>query len=168
MVRATSNEADGKRIVGFIAVTRSPRYLQNSVFKDQFLLVGCSDFSISREPFACARTTTNLPYVTLGRRSQASYGVEDAEYAITQLAQTTMRSEIGKIALDTVFRERELLNYAIVGEQAAAKHRLRVRLHEPPITVKITLPARFSVTVTVSYVKLELTRDRLRSFDFLR
>ena len=48
--------------------------------------------------------------------SQASYGVEDAEYAITQLAQTTMRSEIGKITLDTVFRERELLNIAIVGK----------------------------------------------------
>ena len=46
---------------------------------------------------------------------QASYGIEDAEFAITQLAQTTMRSEIGKIALDTVFRERELLNIAIVG-----------------------------------------------------
>ena len=47
---------------------------------------------------------------------QASYGVEDAEYAITQLAQTTMRSEIGKIALDVVFRERDLLNINIVGE----------------------------------------------------
>ena len=47
---------------------------------------------------------------------QASYGVEDPEYAITQLAQTTMRSEIGKIALDTVFRERESLNIAIVRE----------------------------------------------------
>ncbi|KAK3777897.1 hypothetical protein RRG08_038143 [Elysia crispata] len=45
---------------------------------------------------------------------KASYGVEDPEYAITQLAQTTMRSEIGKIALDTVFRERESLNIAIV------------------------------------------------------
>ena len=47
----------------------------------------------------------------------ASYGVEDAEYAISQLAQTTMRSEIGKIALDSVFRERESLNIAIVGER---------------------------------------------------
>ncbi|KAK7450220.1 hypothetical protein BaRGS_00039968 [Batillaria attramentaria] len=45
---------------------------------------------------------------------KASYGVEDPEYAITQLAQTTMRSEIGKISLDTVFRERESLNIAIV------------------------------------------------------
>jgi len=53
---------------------------------------------------------------------QASYGVEDAEYAITQLAQTTMRSEIGKITLDTVFRERELLNIAIVGEVVHITH----------------------------------------------
>ena len=30
---------------------------------------------------------------------KASYGVEDPEFAITQLAQTTMRSEIGKISL---------------------------------------------------------------------
>ncbi|XP_013406784.1 stomatin-like protein 2, mitochondrial [Lingula anatina] len=45
---------------------------------------------------------------------KASYGVEDPEYAITQLAQTTMRSEIGKIELDTVFRERETLNTCIV------------------------------------------------------
>ena len=45
---------------------------------------------------------------------KASYGVEDPEFAITQLAQTTMRSEIGKITLDTLFRERENLNLAIV------------------------------------------------------
>ncbi|GJQ80238.1 hypothetical protein Trydic_g23811 [Trypoxylus dichotomus] len=44
----------------------------------------------------------------------ASYGVEDPEFAITQLAQTTMRSELGKIALDKVFRERENLNVCIV------------------------------------------------------
>lgn len=47
---------------------------------------------------------------------QASYGVEDPEYAVTQLAQTTMRSEIGKISLDHVFKERESLNVQIVGE----------------------------------------------------
>jgi len=45
---------------------------------------------------------------------KASYGVEDPEFAITQLAQTTMRSEIGKINLDTLFRERESLNINIV------------------------------------------------------
>lgn len=45
---------------------------------------------------------------------KASYGVEDPEFAITQLAQTTMRSEIGKISLDTVFKERDTLNIYIV------------------------------------------------------
>uniref|UniRef100_A0A4W6BW29 Stomatin (EPB72)-like 2 n=1 Tax=Lates calcarifer TaxID=8187 RepID=A0A4W6BW29_LATCA len=39
--------------------------------------------------------------VSLGK---ASYGVEDPEYAVTQLAQTTMRSELGKLTLDKVFR----------------------------------------------------------------
>jgi regulator of protease activity HflC (stomatin/prohibitin superfamily) len=45
---------------------------------------------------------------------KSSYGVEDPEFAITQLAQTTMRSELGKISLDSVFRERESLNIGIV------------------------------------------------------
>lgn len=44
----------------------------------------------------------------------ASYGVSDPYYAISQLAQTTMRSEIGKIILDRTFEERELLNHNIV------------------------------------------------------
>lgn len=47
---------------------------------------------------------------------QASYGVEDAEFAVVQLAQTTMRSELGKIKLDSVFQERMNLNHSIVGE----------------------------------------------------
>ena len=45
---------------------------------------------------------------------KASYGVEDYTFAVTQLAQTTMRSEIGKIDLDKTFEERDLLNTAIV------------------------------------------------------
>jgi len=45
---------------------------------------------------------------------KTSYGVEDPLFAITQLAQTTMRSELGKIALDDVFRERDALNLSIV------------------------------------------------------
>lgn len=42
-----------------------------------------------------------------------SYGVEDAEYAISQLAQTTMRSEIGQLTLDHVLKERAALNINI-------------------------------------------------------
>merc|ERR1711936_853657 len=53
-------------------------------------------------------------YLRVKDAYKASYGVEDPEFAITQLAQTTMRSEIGKITLDTLFRERDNLNTAIV------------------------------------------------------
>lgn len=45
---------------------------------------------------------------------KASYHIENPEFSVTQLAQTTMRSEIGKIQLDSVFRERESLNTIIV------------------------------------------------------
>lgn len=45
---------------------------------------------------------------------QASYGVSDPIYAVSQLAQTTMRSEIGKLTLDQCFEEREALNANIV------------------------------------------------------
>jgi len=53
-------------------------------------------------------------YLRIVEPYKSSYGVEDPEFAITQLAQTTMRSEIGKISLDNVFRERESLNISIV------------------------------------------------------
>ncbi|KAM7276918.1 hypothetical protein ACFE04_018784 [Oxalis oulophora] len=44
----------------------------------------------------------------------ASYGVENPIYAVVQLAQTTMRSELGKITLDKTFEERDTLNLKIV------------------------------------------------------
>jgi len=53
-------------------------------------------------------------YLRIRDPYKASYGIEDPEFAITQLAQTTMRSEIGKISLDMLFRERENLNSQIV------------------------------------------------------
>lgn len=53
-------------------------------------------------------------YLKIIDPKQASYGVQDPEYAVVQLAQTTMRSEIGKIDLDTMFRERASLNEHIV------------------------------------------------------
>lgn len=53
-------------------------------------------------------------YLRIRDPYKASYGVENAEFAITQLAQTTMRSEIGKIFLDTLNQDREMLNHEIV------------------------------------------------------
>jgi regulator of protease activity HflC (stomatin/prohibitin superfamily) len=53
-------------------------------------------------------------YLKITDPKQASYGVTDPIFAISQLAQTTMRSEIGKIHLDKTFEERETLNVSIV------------------------------------------------------
>ena len=49
-------------------------------------------------------------YLQIEDPKKASYGVEDIDQAFTNLAQTTMRSEIGKISLDKTFEEREYLN----------------------------------------------------------
>ncbi len=46
--------------------------------------------------------------------AKASYGVHNYLPAIVQLAQTTLRSEIGKIDLDRTFEEREHINNAVV------------------------------------------------------
>lgn len=45
---------------------------------------------------------------------KASYGIADYKYATIQLAQTTMRSVIGKLELDRTFEERQQINAAIV------------------------------------------------------
>jgi regulator of protease activity HflC (stomatin/prohibitin superfamily) len=47
---------------------------------------------------------------------RASYGIADYNYAISQLAQTNLRSEIGKIELDRTFEERTNINLAVVSE----------------------------------------------------
>jgi len=59
-------------------------------------------------------TLDGILYTKILDAKQASYGVENPAYAITQLAQTTMRSEIGKLTMDTTFSERESLNIKIV------------------------------------------------------
>lgn len=53
-------------------------------------------------------------YVRITDPVAASYGVSDPIYAVQLLAQTTMRSEIGKLTLDKTFEERETLNANIV------------------------------------------------------
>ena len=47
---------------------------------------------------------------------RASYGISDYAFAISQLAQTTLRSEIGRIALDRTFEERAMINANVVSE----------------------------------------------------
>ena len=74
---------------------------------------------------------------------KASYGVNDYAFASIQLAQTTMRSEIGKIELDKTFEERESINASIVSniDKASAPWGLKVIRYEikninPPASIK--------------------------------
>jgi regulator of protease activity HflC (stomatin/prohibitin superfamily) len=72
----------------------------------------------------------------------ASYGVSNPIYAVSLLAQTTMRSEIGKLTLDKTFEERETLNANIVASinQAAQAWGIQCMRYEiknitPPTSV---------------------------------
>ncbi len=81
-------------------------------------------------------------YLKLLDAYKASYGVDNYVYAVTQLAQTTMRSEIGKIDLDKTFEERESLNTNIVHAINVASEpwgvqvmRYEIKDIEPPRTI---------------------------------
>jgi regulator of protease activity HflC (stomatin/prohibitin superfamily) len=55
-------------------------------------------------------------YLQVMDPERASYGITDFGFAISQLAQTTLRSEIGKIDLDRTFEERGSINANVVAE----------------------------------------------------
>jgi regulator of protease activity HflC (stomatin/prohibitin superfamily) len=55
-------------------------------------------------------------YLQVMNPERASYGITDFAFAISQLAQTTLRSEIGKIDLDRTFEERGMINANVVSE----------------------------------------------------
>ena len=85
-------------------------------------------------------------YLKIGDPLRASYGVESPIYAILQLAQTTMRSELGKITLDRTFEERDTLNENIVRSiNEAAKDwgleclRYEIRDISPPPAVRAAM-----------------------------
>ena len=59
-------------------------------------------------------TVDGVLYLKVVDPEKSSYGIDNYVFGVTQLAQTTMRSEIGKITLDRTFEERDLLNAAIV------------------------------------------------------
>lgn len=63
---------------------------------------------------------------------RASYGITDYRFAITQLAQTTLRSEIGKIDLDRTFEARATINSNVVSEldKASAPWGVKVLRYE--------------------------------------
>ncbi|CAL9104365.1 unnamed protein product [Musa textilis] len=85
-------------------------------------------------------------YVKIVDPILASYGVENPIFAVIQLAQTTMRSELGKITLDKTFEERDTLNENIVRaiNEAASDWGLKCLRYEirdisPPPGVKAAM-----------------------------
>jgi len=87
-------------------------------------------------------TVDGVLYLKVLDPYKASYGVEDYTFAVTQLAQTTMRSEIGKMDLDKTFEERDTLNVAIVNSINEAAEpwgvqvlRYEIKDIEPPRSV---------------------------------
>ncbi len=74
---------------------------------------------------------------------KASYGISDYAFGSIQLAQTTMRSEVGKIDLDKTFEEREKINHEIIAavDKASDPWGLKVTRYEiknivPPTSIK--------------------------------
>lgn len=83
-----------------------------------------------------------LIYLKIMDPVHASYGVSNPVFAVTQLAQTTMRSEIGKLTMEAAFEERDRLNTNIVTaiNQAAQSWgiqcmRYEIRNITPPVSV---------------------------------
>jgi regulator of protease activity HflC (stomatin/prohibitin superfamily) len=73
-----------------------------------------------------------LLYLKVLDPQRASYGISDYYYAISQLAQTALRSEIGKITLDRTFEERGFINAQVVAEldKASAAWGVKVLRYE--------------------------------------
>ncbi len=85
-------------------------------------------------------------YVQVVDAQLASYGIENYFYATSQLAQTTLRSEIGKIELDRTFEERDLINAQVVAAVDAASDpwgvkvlRYEIKDINPPPSVRDAL-----------------------------
>jgi len=81
-------------------------------------------------------------YLQVVNAMQSAYGIEDYQFAAAQLAQTSLRSAIGKITLDSTFEARETLNGQVVEalDEAASNWGVKVLRYEikdiqPPKTV---------------------------------
>ena len=99
---------------------------------------------ITRDNIAVA--VDGVLYMQVIDAVKASYGIEDYTFASTQLAQTTMRSEIGKLELDRTFEEREQINSQIIAavDKASEPWGVKITRYEiknihPPQSVKDAL-----------------------------
>ena len=90
-----------------------------------------------------AVSVDGILYMQVMDPAKASYGIGNYLFATTQLAQTTMRSEMGKLDLDRSFEERTTINSAIVAavDKASDPWGIKVTRYEiknitPPRTIR--------------------------------
>ncbi len=90
-------------------------------------------------------------YISVVNSERASYGITDYRFGAIQLAQTTVRSVIGLLEMDTTFEERDLVNIKIleVLEKASDGWGIRVHRYEvknivPPETVSRAMEQQMS------------------------
>ena len=98
---------------------------------------------------------------------KATYGIDDYVFAVTQLAQTTMRSELGKMELDKTFEERDILNTNIVAaiNEASGPWGIQVLRYEikdivPPHSVMEAMEAQMKAERVKRAQILESEGDR--------
>jgi regulator of protease activity HflC (stomatin/prohibitin superfamily) len=79
-------------------------------------------------------------YIQVVNAKQSAYGIEDYHFAASQLAQTSLRSAIGKMPLDKTFESREFLNQQVVEalDEAAQNWGIKVMRYE----IKDLTPSR--------------------------
>ena len=94
-----------------------------------------------------------LVYLRIIDAKAASYGIDDYVFGIVQLAQTTLRSEIGRIELDRTFEARGVINARVVEEvdKAAEAWGVKVLRYE----IKNITPPREVITAMEKQMKAE-------------
>lgn len=90
-------------------------------------------------------------YMSVTNSERASYGITDYRFGAIQLAQTTVRSVIGLLEMDTTFEERDLINERIMEVLAKASDGWGIRVYRyevknivPPETVSRAMEQQMS------------------------
>lgn len=131
----------GTLVAGFnVLIPFVDRIRYRHTLKEQAIDVA-SQICITRDNIAVE--VDGILYLQVVDAQKASYGIDDYRFASIQMAQTTMRSVIGKLELDRTFEERETINVSIVEavDKASEPWGIKVSRYEvknitPPQSIK--------------------------------
>jgi regulator of protease activity HflC (stomatin/prohibitin superfamily) len=131
----------GTLVAGFnVLIPFIDRIRYRHTLKEQAIDVA-SQICITRDNIAVE--VDGILYLQVIDPQKASYGIDDYRFASIQMAQTTMRSVIGKLELDRTFEERETINVSIVEavDKASEPWGIKVSRYEvknitPPQSIK--------------------------------